>query len=129
MRILLDTHIFLWFISGDARLPVSYRDAIRDRNNEITLSVVSLWETIIKHQIGKLPLPQPPEIYVPHQRQRHMIGSLAVDEASVARLAALPPYHRDPFDRLLICQALQHGMNFATVDEALKMYPVQVLVA
>ncbi|MEI2691122.1 MAG: type II toxin-antitoxin system VapC family toxin [Anaerolineae bacterium] len=129
MRILLDTHVFLWFISGDFRLPANFQKDIRNPNNEIVLSVVSLWETIIKYQIGKLPLPQPPETYLPHQRHRHMISSMPVDEASVARLATLPLIHRDPFDRLLICQALQHGMTFATVDEALKSYPMQFLAS
>ncbi len=99
MRILLDTHVFLWFISGDGRLPSTFRDSIRDPDNDVALSVVSLWEAIIKNQLGKLPLPQPPERYLPYQRQRHGISNLPVDEASVVRLAGLPPLHRDPFDR------------------------------
>lgn len=129
MRILLDTHIFLWFISGDPRLPAAFHDSIRDPDNEIALSVVSLWEVIIKNQLGKLPLPTSPERYLPYQCQRHEISSLSVDEASVVRLADLPPLHRDPFDRLLICQALVHDMTFATVDETLKSYPVPILAA
>jgi PIN domain nuclease of toxin-antitoxin system len=129
MKILLDTHVFLWFISGDPRLPTAFRDSIRDPNNEIALSVVSLWEAIIKNQLGKLPLPKPPELYLPDQRQRHGISNLPVDEASVIRLASLSPLHRDPFDRLLICQALEHGMTFATVDGTLKSYPVPMVTA
>lgn len=62
MRFLLDTHIFLWFISGDKRLPDSMRDAIEDDANEVYLSPISVWEAIVKNQIGKLSLPQPPEI-------------------------------------------------------------------
>lgn len=127
MRILLDTHVFLWFISGDGRLPSTFRDSIRDPDNDVALSVVSLWEAIIKNQLGKLPLPQPPERYLPYQRQRHGISNLPVDEASVVRLAGLPPLHRDPFDRLLICQALEHNMAFATVDGDLKHYPLPML--
>jgi PIN domain nuclease of toxin-antitoxin system len=126
MRILLDTHIFLWFISGDSRLPTHIRDAIRDPANEIFLSVVSVWEAIIKHQIGKLPLPDDPAVYLPAQRVRHQIASLPVDEESVARLSGLPPLHRDPFDRMLICQAVQHGLAVATVDPAVQAYPVNV---
>ncbi len=127
MKLLLDTHVFLWFISGDSRLPPGLRDSIRDPVNEIALSVVSLWESIIKNQLGKLPLPRPPELYLPDQRQRHGISNLPVDEASVIRLASLPTLHRDPFDRLLICQAQEHGMTFATVDATLKSYPVPLL--
>jgi len=65
MRLLLDTHIFLWFISGDERLPKAMQDTIRNLDNEVYLSVVSLWEAIIKYQLGKLPLPNPPETYLP----------------------------------------------------------------
>lgn len=68
MRILLDTHIFLWFISGDIRLSADIRDAIRDPDNEVYLSSVSVWEAIVKHQLDKLPLPEPPETYLPKQR-------------------------------------------------------------
>ena len=68
MKILLDTHIFLCFISGDSRLPADVRDAIRDRDNEVYLSVASVWESIVKYQLGKLPLPESPETYLPKQR-------------------------------------------------------------
>jgi PIN domain nuclease of toxin-antitoxin system len=88
MKILLDTHVFLWFITGDARLSEAMRHGIRDTENEAYLSVVSVWETMVKHQLGKLPLPAPPESYIPAQRERHRIESLAVDGASVACLAS-----------------------------------------
>jgi len=103
MRLLLDTHIFLWFISAEGRLPDSIRDHIRNPDNEVYLSVISIWEAIIKNRIGRLPLPQPPEIYLSGQRERHLISSLALDEPSVIQLAKLPLLHRDPFDRILIC--------------------------
>lgn len=124
MKLLLDTHIFLWFINGDGRLPIVTRDAILDPENVVYLSVVSVWESIIKYQTGKLPLPQPPEMYLPDLRKRHRIASLIVSEGSVAQVAALPPLHRDPFDRLLIGQALQHGLTLATVDSAIHAYPM-----
>jgi PIN domain nuclease of toxin-antitoxin system len=127
MKILLDTHIFLWFISGDSRLSTDVRDAIRDPDNEIYLSVVSVWESIVKYQLGKLPLPEPPETYLPKQRSLHQIASLALDETSVAQLARLPPLHRDPFDRMLICQAVQNGLIIATVDAAVRAYSVSVI--
>lgn len=128
MKLLLDTHIFLWFISGDNRLSVSFRDAVRNRDNDVYLRVVSIWEAIIKYQLGKLPLPESPEIYLSSQRTRHSIFSLPVDEESVAQLAKLPALHRDPFDRLLICQALQHELVIVTADTAIMAYPtIQLL--
>lgn len=127
MELLLDTHVFLWFISGDKRLSGAMRDSIRDSNNEVYLSVVSLWEAVIKYQLGRLPLPQPPDSYLPTQRQRHQIASLPLDEASVSQLAHLPQIHRAPFDRMLICQALEHGLTIVTVDDAICAYPVPVL--
>jgi PIN domain nuclease of toxin-antitoxin system len=123
----LDTHVFLWFISGDKRLPLGFRRAICGAENEVYLSVVSLWEVIVKHQLGRLPLPAPPHTYLPQQRERHLIRSLAMDEASVARLADLPALHRDPFDRMLVCQAIEHGLQVATVDDAVRAYPVATI--
>ena len=127
MRILLDTHIFLWFISGDTHLSAGVRDAIRDSDNEVYLSAISIWEAIVKYQLGKLPLPEHPETYLPKQRDLHRIASLALDESSVIQLAKLPPLHRDPFDRMLICQALQNGLTIATVDTAVHAYSVSIM--
>lgn len=127
MKILLDTHIFLWFISGDAQLSTDVRDAIRDPDNEVYLSAVSVWEAIVNYQLGKLPLPEHPETYLPKQRDLHQIVSLSLDESSVAKLAKLPPLHRHPFDRMLICQALENGLTIATVDGAIRAYSVSVM--
>lgn len=127
MKLLLDTHIFLWFIGADGRLPGDLSDTIRDPDNEIFLSVVSVWEAIIKSNLDKLTLPGPPGVYLPKQRLRHSIASLPVDEASVAELATLPSLHRDPFDRLLVCQAIRHGLTLATLDQAVRSYPVAVI--
>lgn len=127
MKLLLDTHVFLWFISGDQRLPEDTREYIRDPENDVYLSVVSIWEAIIKHQLGKLQLPEAPEKYLPLQRVRHEILSLALDEASVSYLAQLPPIHRDPFDRMLICQSNVHNLPILTIDDVIRKYPVHVL--
>jgi PIN domain nuclease of toxin-antitoxin system len=127
MKLLLDTHIFLWYISGDTKLPAATRDAIRDSNNEVYLSVVSVWEAIVKYQLGKLPLPQPAAQYLPEQRERHAIASLPLDEASATRLETLPSFHCDPFDRMLICQALEHQLVVASVDGTIRDYPVTQL--
>ena len=127
MKILLDTHIFLWFISGDTKLSASAQAHIRDPNNEVYLSVASIWEAVVKYQLGKLPLPQSPEIYLLLQRQNHHIASLGIDEATIAFLPKLPTLHRDPFDRILICQALQHSLTIVTVDAAITAYPVATM--
>ena len=127
MKLLLDTHIFLWFVSGDKRLSSQLQAAICSPQNEAYLSVVSIWEAIVKHQLGKLRLPEPPQVYLPKQRQRHFIQSLALDEASTGRLTDLPPLHRDLFDRMLVCQALQHGLTIVTVDDLVRAYPVAVV--
>jgi PIN domain nuclease of toxin-antitoxin system len=103
------------------------RNHIRDTSNDVYLSVVSLWEIIVKYQIGKLPLPEPPQSYVPRQRERHLIASLSLGETSVTRLAELPPLHRDPFDRMLICQALESNLTIVTVDEAIQAYAVNTM--
>ncbi len=127
MRLLLDTHIFLWLLTGDRRLPLPWVHEIRDPVNQVFLSVVSLWEALIKYQLGKLPLPEAPEIYIPRERRRHLIETLDVDEGSVVALATLPPLHRDPFDRLLIAQAIALGMTIVTVDHAIRAYPANCL--
>lgn len=127
MRLLLDTHVFLWFILGDTRIPKQTLESIRRPENEVYLSIVSLWEVIVKHQLSKLPLPERPETYIPHQRKRHLIDTLPLDETSVRRLAGLPPLHRDPFDRMLICQALEHDLVIVTLDQQIRDYQVEVL--
>jgi len=91
------------------------------------LSVVSVWEAMVKYYIGKLPLPHPPEHYLPLQRAQHQIASLPLDEASVCQLATLPAVHRDPFDRMLVCQALEHGLTVVTVDPVFRAYPAPIL--
>ena len=128
MQLLLDTHIFLWFLNGDPQLSPQFRNYIQDRNNDVYLSVVSVWEATIKYQLGKLPFPESPEIYLPKHRIRHQIDSLPIDEASITQLIRLPPLHRDPFDRLLICQAIQHNLTIVTVDQAITNYPIVQLL-
>jgi PIN domain nuclease of toxin-antitoxin system len=124
MRLLIDTHVFLWYISADSKLPARFLAAIREPTNEVYLSVASIWEAVIKHGLGKLPLPAPPAHYLPQQRDAHGIASLPIDEGAMTHLAVLPALHRDPFDRLLIAQALQHALTIATVDTEVLAYPV-----
>ena len=128
MNFLLDTHIFLWFINNEPRLPYQWRTFIEDSSNEVYLSVVSLWEGILKYQLGKLILPESPEIYLPKQRKRHFIENLDLNEKSVTQLIKLPLLHRDPFDRMLMAQAMAHRLTLMTVDSAIKAYSLENLV-
>lgn len=127
MRLLLDTHVFLWYADGDPQLPAAFRTAIGDPSNEVYLSVAAVWEAVIKYATGKLPLPGPAADYLPQQRELHSTRSLPVDEGALEHLAGLPPLHRDPFDRIIIAQALQHGLTLVTVDAAVMAYPVPLL--
>lgn len=127
MRLLADTHVFLWYISADPRLPATFRAAIQNPDNEVYLSAASVWEVVIKHGLGKLPLPGPPAEYLPRQRELYQIATLPVEGVVLGKLANLPPLHRDPFDRILIAQALHHDLTILTVDDAVKAYPAKFL--
>jgi len=122
MRLLLDTHIFLWYITGDARISQPMREAI-ENSEAAFLSVVSLWEATIKYHLGKLPLPEEPHPWLSFQREEHGIQSLPLHEGAVVRLSGLPLHHRDPFDRMLVCQALEHDLEIVSVDSILSKYP------
>ena len=123
MRILLDTHIFLWLVDDSERLSDRYRQVIHNLDNEIFLSVVSILECTIKYQIGKLNFPSSPETYLPMERRKHLIKTLTVDENSIAPLVKLPLLHKDPFDRLIMAQALQHDLMIMTEDKLILAYP------
>lgn len=123
MNLLLDTHIFLWYVTGDRRLSASMENAIRQPENCVLLSAASMWECLVKHRLGKLPLPEDPASYLVSKRQQHSIGALSIDEASLRHLEQLPDLHRDPFDRILICQAIEHDLTILTVDETILQYP------
>ena len=123
MRILLDTHIFLWLVDDDARLSDRYRQIIHNLDHEIFLSVVSIWECVIKYQIGKLDFPSSPETYLPIERRKHLIKTLTVDEESIPPLVKLPLLHKDPFDRLIMAQSLQHDLSIMTEDKLILAYP------
>jgi PIN domain nuclease of toxin-antitoxin system len=127
MRILLDTCEFLRLVAGDAKLPPQVAAAVRDPQNAVYLSAVSFWEISLKHSLGKLPLPQPPAQFVPQQRDKHLIAPLMLDETAVAQLSGLPALHRDPFDRMLICQAMAHGLTLASSDSLVRQYPIALL--
>jgi PIN domain nuclease of toxin-antitoxin system len=124
LRLLLDTCTFLWLIAGSDELSDRSRQLFSEPVNEVYLSAVSTWEICVKHALGRLPLPQPPRQFIPQQRDQHGIEPLSLDEESVLHLAQLPHYHRDPFDRMLVCQAVAHGLTLLTPDTDIARYPV-----
>lgn len=127
MRLLLDTSTFLWIITDAPKLSARARELFLDPGNEVYLSSVSVWEMAIKYVMGRLPLPEPPERFVPSQRELHGIEPLPLDEEAALHLARLPLLHKDPFDRMLICQAIVHGLAILTPDTLINQYPVRIM--
>jgi PIN domain nuclease of toxin-antitoxin system len=127
MKLLLDTHAFLWFIMGDPRLSATARSLIEDENNEKLLSVASLWEMAIKVSIGKLSLAEPFDVLVPREIKQNGFQLLGIDMAHTAVVAALPLHHRDPFDRLLIAQAKVEQVPIIGADSVFDAYLVKRL--
>jgi len=127
VSLLLDTHVFLWLQTDPERLG-DQLPLVEDESTELLLSAVSSWEIAIKYQLGKLPLPAPPESYVPDRM--HAIGAqpLAVEHAHALAVASLPTLHRDPFDRLLVAQAALLGLTIMTADPAVALYPIPTVM-
>lgn len=127
MKLLLDTCTFLWVASDAADLSERAREAFQDPENDVFLSAVSCWEIAVKHALGRLPLPESPESWIPRIRGELGIAPLGVDEEAALHLARLPQLHRDPFDRMLVCQAVVGGLVIVTPDQALLQYAVRAL--
>lgn len=127
MTLLLDTCALLWFVSADARMPDSVVRRVRRLETRVVVSPVSMWEATVKYQDGRLPLPERPDIYLPAMRRAHGFDPLPLDEAAVAHLVRLPRLHRDPFDRMLVCQAIEHDLTIVTPDPAIRAYAVKSL--
>ena len=124
MKLLLDTCTFLWIILNSPQLSNRARELFADPSNEVYLSVVSTWEIALKYALGRLPLPDSPDRFIPVQRRRHSIESLALEEVATLHLPKVPDLHRDPFDRMLVSQALVHGLVILTPDNLITQYPV-----
>lgn len=124
MKLLLDTHAFLWFIGGDERLSLTARTLIEDGANDAFLSVASLWEMAIKISLGRLQLAQPFEVFIPHQLSLNRVGLLGITISHTAKVAILPFHHRDPFDRLLVAQAQVEQMPLVSSDAAFDAYGI-----
>lgn len=124
MKLLLDTHSFLWFIGGDERLSLTARALIEDATNDVFLSVASLWEMAIKISLGRLQFAQPFETLISQQISVNRITVLNITISHTAKVAVLPFHHRDPFDRLLAAQALVEQMPIVSRDPEFDAYGV-----
>jgi PIN domain nuclease of toxin-antitoxin system len=126
MKLLLDTHAFIWWDSDPAQLSARALAALRDPANEVWLSVASVWEMVIKAQLGKLTL-RVPLAEVVRQQQANGLRVLPVTLAHALAVEGLPPIHKDPFDRVLIAQANVEGAELVSADHVVRQYPVSVL--
>ena len=127
MRVLLDTHVFLWLNTDPERLG-EHLSLIEDQHSELLFSSASSWEIAIKYGLGRLALPEPPERYVPARMRAVGASAVAIEHTHALAVAALPPLHRDPFDRLLVAQAGLLGVPILTADPVIAEYPVQTLM-
>jgi PIN domain nuclease of toxin-antitoxin system len=127
MRVLLDTHTFLWFVWQDTRLSASAHALIVDPNNEPLLSPASYWEIAIKVGRNKLRLAEPYDVFMPREIRQNGFDILPIELAHTSVVATLPYYHRDPFDRLLIAQAMVEQIAIVSIDPAFDAYAVSRL--
>lgn len=129
MRVLLDTHVWLWMQAEPEKLGPQARMLVEDEANELLLSAASAWEMAIKVGIGKLVLPEPLTKYVPSRMQSSGVTGLAVSHAHAAAVADLPRHHRDPFDRMLVAQALSEGVPILSSDLQFDAYDAERIAA
>lgn len=127
MRLLLDTCTFLWIALGSPELSTTAESLYRDPDNEIFLSAASAWEIAVKYSAGKLPIPEPPQIFVPNRRAVYGLRALPLEEQEALHVSTLPNHHRDPFDRMLISQAIAHSLSLLSPDRVFAKYPVRLI--
>ncbi len=127
MRLLLDTHAFLWWIADDPRLSKKACEIIGDGKNQLFLSAASGWEIAIKARLGRLQMPDDLEHFILEQMALNTIENLPIILSHALHVYALPDYHRDPFDRLLISQAQLEGLPILTADPQISQYSVEVI--
>ena len=127
MRYLVDTHVWLWMLTAPEQIQGEAAVILEDPRSALLLSAASSWEIAIKYAIGRLPLPEPPDSYVPGRMRSSGIDSLPVTHTHALRVAVLPRHHDDPFDRMLVAQAQIEGLTVITADPALSRYDLPVL--
>ena len=127
MKALMDTHVFLWWITDDRRLPISVRGIIADGGNELLLSAASCWEIAIKANLGRIALPKRPDIFIPDQMALNAVQGLPVQASHALHIFNLPHLHRDPFDKMLVAQSQMEGLPIITSDPLIAQYNVKVV--
>lgn len=129
MRLLLDTHAMYWYVEGDPKLSSTAQTLIQDTTNEVLISPASYWEIAIKVSIGKWTLNRPYEEFIDLGLKQYGFQVLPILPAHTARLIGLasPPNHKDPFDRLIVAQAIVEGIPLVSVDPTLDAYPIERL--
>jgi PIN domain nuclease of toxin-antitoxin system len=127
MRVLLDTHSFLWAVSAPHLLSEPARRVLSDANNEVLVSIVVAWEIAIKYATGKLALAQPPAVFMPYHMAEAAMTPLPISMEHALHVATLPLRHRDPFDRLLVAQSQVEGIPIVTSDPHIRLYDVVVV--
>jgi PIN domain nuclease of toxin-antitoxin system len=124
---LLDTHTFLWFIGGDIQLPQTARQLIEDIDNEMLLSTVSLWKIALKSSLGKLTLVEPFNELIPREMMANEIQLFPISISALSQLTTLPFHHRDPFDRLIIAQAMAENLIVISGDSEFSQYSIDLI--
>jgi PIN domain nuclease of toxin-antitoxin system len=127
VRVLLDTHAFLWWISDDRRLSNKSREIIGDGRNELFFSVASGWEISIKSGLGRLDVPEDLESFTADQLSRNAIQVLPIYLSHALHTRGLPDHHRDPFDRIIVSQAILEETPLLSADPQISRYPVEVI--
>ena len=128
MKLIVDTCTFLWLASAEEQLSATAKALLKDSGNTLLFSAASVWEIGVKHALGRLPLPNDltPAQYIPEARTCNGVDALPITEQDALQLAKLPGVHQDPFDRMLICQAIANQAIIITPDPLIARYPVSV---
>jgi PIN domain nuclease of toxin-antitoxin system len=127
MKFLVDTNVFLWALAEEHKLNSNAQEILKSTLSELYFSAAGSWEIAIKFALGSLPLPKPPSEYIPHALRVLAVRALDITHEHALRASELPVHHRDPFDRLLIAQAMTEQMTLLTADRALQKYKVDLI--
>ncbi len=127
MKVLIDTHVFLWSIVSPTKLSSRARSTIQSGDNHVLLSAASLWEIAIKEQVGRLSLPDPPDRYLRRRIAESDIEMLSISAEHALRLFSLPLHHKDPFDRIIVAQSQEENIAVVTADAVMKHYEIEVI--